>query len=316
MKKFYALAAVALIAAAANAQNGAPLYITGQGSFTNGTWNPETPDEFVYADGQYTISIEGLASFKISTACGDWDLFNGGALGCGAEGYGKEKGVAKPLIEWGENTDCPWSADDVTWTIVIPGDLSTITLNTDSEPITELSIYLRGDMNSWCNDPNDASKFYNPVGDLWKLSKVNDNVYMFTCADDQIITQGETFKIATNNWTKYNFGAYKAEGAEKAEAYMMDVELDITNGSNDNCMLEEDWNGVVYLQLEPSMVFFSNDKGATPDGWNLNNAVEGVVIENNAPAAYYTLQGVRVADPGNGLFIVVKDGKASKVLLK
>ena len=60
----------------------------------------------------------------------------------------------------------------------------------------------------------------------------------------------------------------------------------------------------------------SNDKEATPDGWDLTSAVESVNVENNAAAAYYTLQGVRVANPENGLFIVVKDGKASKVLVK
>lgn len=36
----------------------------------------------------------------------------------------------------------------------------------------------------------------------------------------------------------------------------------------------------------------------------------------DTPAAYYTLQGVRVAQPEAGLYIVVKDGRAQKVIVK
>ena len=45
--------------------------------------------------------------------------------------------------------------------------------------------------------------------------------------------------------------------------------------------------------------------------------VDGVEIdENNAPAVYYNLQGVEVANPENGVFIKVQGGKTSKVLVK
>lgn len=40
------------------------------------------------------------------------------------------------------------------------------------------------------------------------------------------------------------------------------------------------------------------------------------IESNDGVAAYYTLQGVKVANPENGLYIVVKNGKASKVLVK
>lgn len=44
--------------------------------------------------------------------------------------------------------------------------------------------------------------------------------------------------------------------------------------------------------------------------------VDVLDLVNDAPAAYYTLQGVKVDNPESGLYIVVKDGKASKVVLK
>ena len=63
------------------------------------------------------------------------------------------------------------------------------------------------------------------------------------------------------------------------------------------------------------MFVISNDKNLSCP-WEVNIGVEGVTVENNSAAAYYTIEGVRVANPENGLYIVVKDGKASKVLVK
>lgn len=50
----------------------------------------------------------------------------------------------------------------------------------------------------------------------------------------------------------------------------------------------------------------------TPDA---GDAIEAIESDSNADAIYYTLQGVRVGNPTTGLFIVVKDGRASKVFV-
>lgn len=44
--------------------------------------------------------------------------------------------------------------------------------------------------------------------------------------------------------------------------------------------------------------------------------VDAIEAEENVAPVYYNLQGVRVAEPSNGLYIVVKGGKSSKVLVK
>ena len=46
-----------------------------------------------------------------------------------------------------------------------------------------------------------------------------------------------------------------------------------------------------------------------------NAGVENVEIDNNAPIEYYNLQGVKVANPENGVFIKVQGSKATKVIL-
>lgn len=46
------------------------------------------------------------------------------------------------------------------------------------------------------------------------------------------------------------------------------------------------------------------------------SGVEGIEAEENASAVYYNLQGVKVANPENGIYIKVQGNKASKVLVK
>lgn len=67
---------------------------------------------------------------------------------------------------------------------------------------------------------------------------------------------------------------------------------------------------------------YAND-GSKSRAWELKNfvlygskntGVDNIAAEENVAPVYYTLQGVRVAAPESGLYIVVKGGKASKVV--
>ena len=49
---------------------------------------------------------------------------------------------------------------------------------------------------------------------------------------------------------------------------------------------------------------------------NSGDGVESIEADNNAAPVYYNLQGVRVANAENGLFIVKKGNKVSKVFVK
>lgn len=284
MKKFYAFAAAAMMAATAMAQNGAPLYCTGD--FATSNWAPDAPIEFTFADGKYTLDIEGTAMFKISTAMGDWDTFNAGCLTCN---YGEEPGATIALEPGDANILCPWAGD---YHVVVAGDLSTITLTTETpKPTGATAVYLRGDMNGWGAE------------DAWKMTSTDGVTYTFACADDQSIPAGVAFKFADANWASINYGA--------EEVLFLDQEFELGyNGSN--ITLEEEWSGSVKLVLgenQTATVEFSNDKSAF-------GAVAGIAVDNNVAPVYYNLQGVRVNNPENGLFIVVKGNETSKVLVK
>jgi hypothetical protein len=48
---------------------------------------------------------------------------------------------------------------------------------------------------------------------------------------------------------------------------------------------------------------------------NSESGVANVAVEANAPVVYYNLQGARVANPENGIFIRVQGNRATKVAL-
>lgn len=52
-----------------------------------------------------------------------------------------------------------------------------------------------------------------------------------------------------------------------------------------------------------------------PEGWNNNSAIKGIEADNtNAPVEYFNLQGIRVANPENGVFIRRQGTQVTKVI--
>ncbi|MBQ9073976.1 MAG: hypothetical protein IJY30_05945 [Muribaculaceae bacterium] len=45
------------------------------------------------------------------------------------------------------------------------------------------------------------------------------------------------------------------------------------------------------------------------------SGIKAISVDENAPVEYYNLQGVKVANPQNGLYIRVQGNKAVKVIL-
>lgn len=109
---------------------------------------------------------------------------------------------------------------------------------------------------------------------------------------------------------------------------------ELTNGSQSNWIWGAIGNNEISsvgtfacgIQAESAGVNFT----IAPGKWDLSfnaatmeltvtsgtNAVEGIEVEENAAPVYYNLQGVRVAEPTNGLYIVVRGDKVAKELVK
>lgn len=289
MKKLYTLAAVAALAFSANAQ----LYICGNGEGLG--WAPEAPMEVQAVDGKYTVTINNLVQFKMSTAKGDWDTFNAAALSCIPS---KETlGQAMPLTQVEGDMYTPWKGN---YTLVVPADLSTLTLTTNTpEPTGAKNVYLRGTMNGWLNDADDAMKAE------WKFAPVEGeaNTYTFSCAAPHNLPVGTSFKIADLDWADVNYGAGGAVFPDEFGGEWNYNASDATMGA--------DFEGVITIVLP------TEARGAAYVTLNPESAgVGNVAVDNNEPKEYFNLQGVRVENPANGLFIVRQGDKVSKVLVK
>lgn len=309
MKKFYAFAALAMVAGAAFAQDepierptfnaGDPLYLTGDAANFEATWAPETPAQFTYADGVYTFEAEQVSQIKISYTPGDWDTFNLTAMSIDGGKVTKAMfGIPQDLTWWGENTMLPLAVGDAKadYKIVVSGDLKTITFTTDADiPDASIpSVYVRGDMNGW------------GTPDEWKFEHVDGTIYKF--ATPEAIQAGISFKVADAAWGEVNYSTGDA-------AMYTEIEYQMNYNDSNNMGFAEDFNGVIWVDIASESPKFeaAEDVDYVPE-WV--SAVSEIASENDAPAVYYNLQGVRVANPENGLFIVVKGNKTFKTIVK
>lgn len=187
MKKFYALAVAVAAAVSANAQ----LYVCGAGDGLG--WEPTTPLEATTdASGNYTFTVDNLTEFKMSTAKGNWDAFNGGALWCSPSQA--TFGTPIELVKGDANIRTPWPGN---YTVTVSPDYKTAIFTTDTpKPIEKIDIYVRGDMNGW-GAPAD-----------WKFQTEDYIHYSLTCK----IPAGQQFKIADANWSRANYGGQAAYG--------------------------------------------------------------------------------------------------------
>lgn len=287
MKKFYAFAAVAALALSANAQ----LYVCGQGDGL--AWSPEAPLEVALANGAYTFDVANLAQFKISTTFGDWDTFNGGAKT--AIVNEADLGTAVALTDGDANIMCPWEGD---YHIVVAGDLSTITMTTTTpNPGGFKAMFVRGGMNGW-GSPDD-----------WKMETDDGINYWFDCTGDHTIALGEEFKLADSGWAQINYGAAGEVYADE------EFPISFMYNAGNSVMGEDNYAGTIHAVLTEIGAALI-DVYFYPTVVPHQAGVSAVVVENEAAAVYYNLQGVEVANPANGLYIVRRGDKVSKVLVK
>lgn len=172
-----------------------------------------------------------------------------------------------------------------------------ITLIVTGEKDGVVKWYVTGTFNDWAIDSEDAIELTDLGGKIYEAKGIN-----FSVNADPELGCG-TFKIASTGWgTQYGqgdsgivFGAGIDEGV-----------LDIIGGEGGACpiyyeeAMDLKWDG------NTATIYFTE---AGSDFVNEINAANG-------EAVYYNLQGARVANPENGLFIQSLNGKATKVLIR
>ena len=309
MKKFLLSAAVVACAAfAANAQDAC--YVIGEAGALTLEAKPAWSPAVGYAlektgDGVFSGQVKVFGYFGIAMELDpteDWDNFNANMRLYPADGvqmitFGDD---GKAVIELstekiGGDSWTMGNTDPTEATITV--DYNNMTLTVAAKVEVDKDIYLKGDVNTW--EAVEGYKFEETSTGIYELKGVT-------------VVGG--FKLATPSWAEFNFGAPAPAEGEEVAPVKFDEVYTVWNDGNSNNLVINDINDItteytnVNLKLDINNNTLLVTKGA--DG------IEGVEIDANAPATYYNLQGVEVANPANGLYIVKQGDKVAKILVK
>ena len=136
----------------------------------------------------------------------------------------------------------------------------------------------------------------------WMLSQVGTtNVYK---RDVYIVETAGKVKISDDGWA-HQYGTNLPED-NFIDPTNMEVYLEVVNGEGGDVPYElEEGTYTVTFDLDELTLTFANGSG-----------VETIVMGGEGQAVYYNLQGMKVQNPENGLFVKVLNGKATKVIVR
>ena len=125
--------------------------------------------------------------------------------------------------------------------------------------------------------------------------------YVIPCKDG-VNTHGRSLSFQVRNL---------ATGSVVAE-YKSITDKDDANGTFIARVNEDGATATIYAASQQNGVgVYTFD----PNGEPAQSGIESTIANDNAPVEYYNLQGVKVANPENGIFVKKQAGKATKVVL-
>lgn len=273
---------------------GDPLYILGPGN----NWNVANPGVFTYDATKkvYTYAVsDAKDGFKISTAKGDWDAFNGAGFHTAAA---LEANVATELLAGAPASGNITTTVAAPYTIEVAGDLKTITIVSEGKIDVPETCCVIGELvaGKW-----DASK----VAPL----KLQDDGYTYYGAVEMA---GGWFRLCEKA------GANKDDWAGVGTQW--GGQTDGAEVTNNNAIAfvngENAFNIVSFADYPKTLYFTVNFKDKTVTVSDVPAGVESIDADNNVNAEYYNLQGIRVNEPVKGQLYIVRQGnKVSKVIL-
>lgn len=287
MKKFYAFAAAVVAALTMNAQT----VVTLAGGFNkwSATDNPMTETEA--GSGVYELKLDKLTKeFKVvvtetvdEAPVQTWYGVEGGAIKLGDPSV-LVTGEAGANITFANGWDAISDA-------VVKFELSTLTLTvTGKEATVEISYGIHGSF----IDPNWATT---------DLEKAGDNLWVKTFIFEAEAVGEFGIKQMDDDGNQLGWFAATAEGIV-IEDEIEDIEI-VANGKNFNVALPA---GTWTFTFDAEAMTLSVTAGEA--------GIDSVIAEENAAPVYYNLQGVKVANPENGIYVVRQGNKVSKVLVK
>lgn len=288
MKKLFLLAVAAVAGfVCAKAEVASTLYIIGDPA---GGWDTSKGREMTKtADGVFEIDVEfkGTNSFGfVKTLGGDWDAFNSCRYTPEAAGTVPVEGE-NDMVYTGE------PSNDYSWDLGAGSYRFTVNTNT-----MKFIVATQGDV------PQPVGAQYYFVGEVNNWGFLDDylmtgegNVYTYSAG---VIRAGLEFKLSTRDWNP----AYTTQNLHMTSGETYPV---VYGDALPNMAFEYDIeDAVLELDTEAKTLIVKGTAG-----------VDGVAVdaENGAPE-YFNLQGVKVAAPEAGIYIVRRGSKVQKVVVK
>ena len=289
LRKVLAVVVTAVVALGASAQN---LYIFG--SF-NG-WDPANSIEMWQENGVYIMEdIEfgaggnfGLATIQSS----DWDAVNANRYGFEEDNAKAVEGQAMKIVKGAGAIQVPAAG---IYNIYVNLSAMTVTLKKSGDVVINVpnQLYAVGNLSAGSWDPATAVE-------LTKEGNIFYGEVTFTGAGD-----GYSYFAVSGgkgDWTSVNAARFAPVAGEVA--FNLDEKVEFDRGEAAFKVVAE---GTYFINVDfDSMTVWVSSEAA---------GVEAIEVETATPV-YYNLQGVEVANPQNGLFIVKQGNKVSKQIIK
>ena len=262
------------------------------GSFTNPSWNFDASRAAngvltKNAGGKYETTIENLATgFKIvDIENNNWDVQYGAPSSNDMVENGKtfslkaKNGGADPSnIEFANYVTAIQNAK-----VVFDPEAKTLTIT--GTPVSDLKLYISGNMTNWVAPGDDGSI----------AMTENDGIYSATVS----FTAGDEFKVFGKGWSP-EFGV----PADDTPA-LSPENLTLTLAkSTKNIKVDMTGQYVVSFNLSTFELTLTSATG-----------ISQTTIKAEAPE-YYTLHGVKVASPAHGIYIVKRGTAVTKEIVR
>lgn len=200
-----------------------------------------------------------------------------------------------------------WGGNPANTTIEVT-NIKLIKYVTGDEPeptTTPEQLYLNGAIVGWV-EPSEANadKFADYI-----LAETEKGSGIYTGEFEFEAKENNSFRFYSklDGWDNSSIGASQDEKQNPFTFTDNVYEGEIFIGGKGNWQLPDDFAGKVKMTVN------LNDKNIKLEAETKQDSIEAIEAEN-AEAVYYNLQGVRVANPENGIFIKVAGNKVEKVI--
>lgn len=289
LRRLLVVAIATVITFSVSAQS---LYIFG--SFNN--WDSSQSIEMWNDNGVYTIEeleFGAGGNFGVSTVQGDWNAVNANRYGFATDNAIATDGVAMPIVKGEGAIQVPGAG---VYNIYVNLSAMTVTVKKTGDVAINVptKLYAMGNLSVGAWEPATAVE-------LAKNGNTFSGQVTFTGAGDGY----SYFALSggAGDWTTVNANRFAPKAGEVA--FNLEDKVEFGKGE---AAFKVKAEGTYYINVDFDAM--------TVQVSTQSSGIESIEFIEDAPAVYYNLQGVEIANPQNGLYIVKRGNKVTKQLLK